>query len=608
MKSFNSQLNEKAGNGINIYKPDDQGGYTLKDHDCAKAHPGKSHKAWAKEEDVVDAGDNIDTLPKGAVGGVREAQLPAGLGKLTKVGADMLRDKSKKEIPGTQPLSGREVRRNRTIKKRAKELTRGPEGRKWGGTSPAKGKYGWGKSDGSGHLTRMGTGAPGAHEEVEIVDESKVKFKVGDTVIAKTGPHKGDKHKVIHVFKDKDNYNVRPMGLTPRQIQYKLGAATAKGADLRLAEEVEMNIDERVSVDGRTRDYRGTVKRLETSGRRNGEGIDGRMKGYRDALSRISSRYKVVVDRDARPETDPADAPKDLEMPYPEDNLPEAKSLDDRMKATRERQTREFEAPKFGGKGDKNVRAKLSKTLSNLKKKGISQQDEELEDIDEARMGEILKNVKKGSSPYTIVAHKNGRVVGQEHAKIAQAVPAFVREIQKKYPNAKVSVEDRRGRVLHSEEVEQKSREEMIREFIMSEIWRTPRDKYAKGAGGRGLADKEAKQQKKKKQTGAEKVIANLRARHAAAAEYNRQAKNTQIKENLAYLKDKTGNTFVVSKRKTGGKHDQDAVSMSVVDSKGKTIKNYGSHVNLKGAKKFASARGFREEVEIKEWSPPNPK
>jgi hypothetical protein len=67
-------------------------------------------------------------------------------------------------------------------------------------------------------------------------------------------------------------------------------------------------------------------------------------------------------------------------------------------------------------------------------------------------MGEILKNVKKGTEPYTIVAIKAGRVVDQEHTKMAQAVPAFVREMQKKHPDAKISVEDRRGRVLHSED------------------------------------------------------------------------------------------------------------------------------------------------------------
>ena len=55
MRSFQTYVNEKAGNGtVNLYKRDGQGGYTAKDHDCAKAHPGKSHKAWAKKEEAED--------------------------------------------------------------------------------------------------------------------------------------------------------------------------------------------------------------------------------------------------------------------------------------------------------------------------------------------------------------------------------------------------------------------------------------------------------------------------------------------------------------------------------------------------------------------------
>ena len=74
------------------------------------------------------------------------------------------------------------------------------------------------------------------------------------------------------------------------------------------------------------------------------------------------------------------------------------------------------------------------------------------EAIDEAKMKVILKRVIRGASPFTIVALKNGRAIDQEHAKISQAVPAFVREMKKKHPNARISVEDRTGRVLHTEE------------------------------------------------------------------------------------------------------------------------------------------------------------
>ena len=74
-------------------------------------------------------------------------------------------------------------------------------------------------------------------EEVEL-DELKVK----DIVIAKTGPHKGVKHTIIHDFGD-GTYNVRPNDLSARQIRYKMGAAKAKGTDLTLTKE-EVELDE----------------------------------------------------------------------------------------------------------------------------------------------------------------------------------------------------------------------------------------------------------------------------------------------------------------------------------------------------------------------------
>jgi hypothetical protein len=74
--------------------------------------------------------------------------------------------------------------------------------------------------------------------------------------------------------------------------------------------------------------------------------------------------------------------------------------------------------------------------------------------IPEAKMGVVARNVKKGTPPYTIVAIVKNKVVKQETTKVSTAVPAFVRELQKEFPNAKISVEDKGGRVVHSESIE----------------------------------------------------------------------------------------------------------------------------------------------------------
>ncbi len=68
------------------------------------------------------------------------------------------------------------------------------------------------------------------HGEDYDIDEATA-HKVGDTVIASKGPHKGIKHKIIH---DHGNgkYNVQPVGLDVKHIKYRLGAATAHGKHL----------------------------------------------------------------------------------------------------------------------------------------------------------------------------------------------------------------------------------------------------------------------------------------------------------------------------------------------------------------------------------------
>ena len=51
---------------------------------------------------------------------------------------------------------------------------------------------------------------------------------------------------------------------------------------------------------------------------------------------------------------------------------------------------------------------------------------------------------------------------------------------------------------------------------------------------------------------------------------------------------------FVVFPREVKG-HQQDGVSMAVVDETGRTLTDWGSHINVKGAIKFAHSRGFTE-------------
>jgi len=86
----------------------------------------------------------------------------------------------------------------------------------------------------------------GLKEEVEI-DEGK--FKKGDIVIPNMGPHKGDKHKIIHDFGD-GSYNITPQKHS-RFIKYKQGAAKAKENQLKLVKE---EVEEASTYRDRTKD------------------------------------------------------------------------------------------------------------------------------------------------------------------------------------------------------------------------------------------------------------------------------------------------------------------------------------------------------------------
>ena len=59
-------------------------------------------------------------------------------------------------------------------------------------------------------------------------------------------------------------------------------------------------------------------------------------------------------------------------------------------------------------------------------------------------------------------------------------------------------------------------------------------------------------------------------------------------------LTNKDGHTFVITHRDIKGK-SQDKVRMHVQDKSGKKIKDWGSHVSLDQARKFAKSRGFNE-------------
>ena len=67
----------------------------------------------------------------------------------------------------------------------------------------------------------------------------------------------------------------------------------------------------------------------------------------------------------------------------------------------------------------------------------------------------IMKGVKNGSGPFTLVVIKDNKVVKQVTVNTPQAVPASYTSLQKDYPNSRIRVEDATGKIVFGESIEE---------------------------------------------------------------------------------------------------------------------------------------------------------
>lgn len=75
------------------------------------------------------------------------------------------------------------------------------------------------------------------------------------------------------------------------------------------------------------------------------------------------------------------------------------------------------------------------------------------ESVNEAKLSTIHNAAKQGSYPVTMVVTSNGKVIKQELVGTPAIAPAAFNQLQKEYPNATISIEDRTGKILFTEPV-----------------------------------------------------------------------------------------------------------------------------------------------------------
>ena len=179
--------------------------------------------------------------------------------------------------------------------------------------------------------------------------------------------------------------------------------------------------------------------------------------------------------------------------------------------------------------------------------------------------GVELDEMKKSDGPFTVVALKNNKVVGQvrgiEHNEIEDAIQSMKADNK----GAKISVESKNGKVVHTEEVEQV--DEMSPFNVMGgKKTATPRKM------GRDLEN---------------------RLKMTKPSEYTFSAPAAG------------GGTFAVIpvNMERPSMLSQAGVMMATFDKRGKVLAYYGTHMDTDAAKKFAKKEGLIESVRLDEGS-----
>ena len=74
-------------------------------------------------------------------------------------------------------------------------------------------------------------------------------------------------------------------------------------------------------------------------------------------------------------------------------------------------------------------------------------------DLKEGLYQDIMRGVKKGDSPFTLVVIKNNKVIKQVEVKTTQAIPANYSLLLKEFPNSRIRIEDATGKIVMGESV-----------------------------------------------------------------------------------------------------------------------------------------------------------
>ena len=128
-----------------------------------------------------------------------------------------------------------------------------------------------------------------------------------------------------------------------------------------------------------------------------------------------------------------------------------SKEVLDIVDSMTEKEIEDFASTSHSGLPSK-VEAKLRELVrDSIKAQSISVMENTLK---EGLYQDIMRGVKKGDSPFTLVVIKNNKVVKQVEVKTGQAIPANYSSLLKEFPNSRIRIEDATGKIVMGESVQ----------------------------------------------------------------------------------------------------------------------------------------------------------
>ena len=98
-------------------------------------------------------------------------------------------------------------------------------------------------------------------------------------------------------------------------------------------------------------------------------------------------------------------------------------------------------------------KVKVKYKVKNIVVPGLEWMSKIGESIDEGKYSKIMKAVRKGpkSGPWQIIVSKNNKVVKEVPVRTLQLIPAHYDDIKKAYPNHKIGIEAKDGKIVYRE-------------------------------------------------------------------------------------------------------------------------------------------------------------